>query len=160
VMDQRVEAPMAAEPAWYRSATWATWLCAVWGAVVASEVGRTGWQFAGLRRLLAGSCAAEPAVEIVVEQCAARLGLARLPAVRVVEAEGSPMVCGLRRATLVLPAALVGSPLSCGERLGEGFSESKSSSEREGMESSGIPPLAPPCEGGGFRAAYFATTLT
>ena len=106
-VEQRVEAPMAAEPAWYRSATWATCLCAVWVAVVAFEVGRTGWQFAGLRRLLAGSCAAEPSVEIVVEQCAARLGLARLPAVRVVKGAGSPMVCGLRRATLVLPAALV-----------------------------------------------------
>ena len=115
---------------------------------MAFEVARTGWQFRGLRRLLAGSCAAEPAVEIVVEQCAARLGLARLPAVRVVQGEGSPMVCGLRRATLVLPAALTGAPLPRGERLGEGFSGSKLGSEREGMESSGIPPLAPPFEGG------------
>ena len=46
-------------------------------------------------------------MEIVVEQCAARLGLKRLPTVRVVKGEGSPMVCGMRRATLVLPAALV-----------------------------------------------------
>ncbi len=107
VREQRVAAPMAAEPAWYRSATWSTWLCVLWVAVVAFEVGRTGWQFAGLRRLLAGSCAAEPTVEIVVEQCAAQLGLARLPTVRVVKGEGSPMVCGLRQATLVLPAALV-----------------------------------------------------
>jgi Zn-dependent protease with chaperone function len=95
------------EPAWHRSATWATWLLAAWLAGVAFEVGRTGWQFAGLRRLLAGSIAAEPSVEIVVEQCAARLGLLRLPAVRVVDGEGSPMVCGVWRATLVLPAALV-----------------------------------------------------
>jgi len=149
MMEQRVAAPLAAEPAWYRSATWVTWLCVVWVAVVAIEVLRTGWQFVGLRRLLTSSCMAEPAVEIVVEQCAARLALARLPAVRVVQGEGSPMVCGLWRATLVLPAALVGSPLPRGERLGEGFSEHQLGSEREGMESLGIPPLAPPFEGGG-----------
>ena len=88
VAGSRVAAPLVVEAAWHRSATWASWLCAAWLAGVAFEVVRTGRQFAGLRRLLAGSCAAEPAVEIVVEQCAARLGLVRLPAVRVVEGEG------------------------------------------------------------------------
>ncbi|MBA4107960.1 MAG: hypothetical protein C0485_19685 [Pirellula sp.] len=107
IAESPVAAPMAAEPAWHRLVTWASWLCAAWLAGMAFEVARTGWQFRGLRRLLAGSCAAEPAVEIVVEQCAARLGLKRLPTVWVVKGEGSPMVCGMRRTTLVLPAALV-----------------------------------------------------
>ena len=89
------------------SLTLAAWLLLLWATVILIALARIVWQFRSLRRLLATTAGAGEAERIVVEQCAARLGLKRLPTVRVAEGEGSPMVCGVRRTTLVLPAALV-----------------------------------------------------
>ncbi|WP_428307536.1 M56 family metallopeptidase [Lacipirellula sp.] len=87
--------------------TLATWLLLGWAVVVLVAVGRIGWQFRSLRRLLATTTAAGEVERIVVEQCAARLELAKLPSIRIIAGDGSPMVCGLLRPVLILPTALV-----------------------------------------------------
>ncbi|BBO30581.1 M56 family metallopeptidase [Lacipirellula parvula] len=90
-----------------RRLTLTTWLGSLWGAVVLISIARIAWQFRSLRRLLTTTTGAGEAERIVVEQCAARLGLARLPAIRIFVGDGSPMVCGLLRAVLLLPSELV-----------------------------------------------------
>jgi beta-lactamase regulating signal transducer with metallopeptidase domain len=83
------------------SFNFAMWLMLCWIAVILVAVARIGWQFRSLQRLLAKTTAAGEAEQIVVEQCAARLG------VRIVAGDGSPMVCGLLRPVLILPNELV-----------------------------------------------------
>ena len=89
-----------------RKLTLTAWLCILWGAVVLISIARIAWQFRSLRRLLTTTSAAGEAEQIVVEQCAARLALARLPSVRIIAGDGSPMVCGPLRPVLILPSEL------------------------------------------------------
>lgn len=90
-----------------RSVALAAWLMLAWAVVAALAIARIAWQLRALRRMLAAARPADPAVTLIVEQCAARLGLKRLPTVSIHEDAGSPMVCGLRRHAFVLPSALV-----------------------------------------------------
>lgn len=90
-----------------RSLTLAAWLLLCWATVVLVSAARIGWQFRSLRRLLATTAAGGEAEQIVVEQCAARLGLAKRPSVRIISSDGSPMVCGLFRPVLILPSELI-----------------------------------------------------
>ena len=96
-------------PVWHSLSrlTLAAWLCILWETVAFISTARIAWQFRSLRRLLATTTAGSEAEQIVVDQCAARLELARLPSVRIIAGDGSPMVCGLLRPVLILPAELV-----------------------------------------------------
>ncbi|GEM_PF-3815332 len=87
------------------------WLkrCVVWGWAVgtlAIVLGR-GWQLIALRRLVR---AAAPANDEIVHDCsktARRLGVARVPDVRVTREAVSPMVSAAGRGTIVLPEHLL-----------------------------------------------------
>ncbi len=85
--------------------TWQSWLAALWLAVVLAEVARTAWQFHRLRRMLAAAQPAPPEIAALVAECAHKLELKSPPATRLIDGEGSPLVCGLLRPTLLLPAA-------------------------------------------------------
>jgi beta-lactamase regulating signal transducer with metallopeptidase domain len=109
VREQPAGAPSILKPAhamaWHARATWQTWLLFLWGSVVAGEVGRTTWQYFRLRRLLAEARPVEGAIEALVKECARTIGLAPPPAVKQVNVDGSPLVCGPLRPVLLLPAA-------------------------------------------------------
>jgi beta-lactamase regulating signal transducer with metallopeptidase domain len=101
-------APVLAEPAstprWFQAATWQSWLFMLWAAVVGVEVGRIIWQFARLRGLLAKTRPVDHAIDSLVHDSARTLGLTTAPAARLMDADGSPLVCGLLRPVLLLPA--------------------------------------------------------
>jgi bla regulator protein blaR1 len=93
------------EPAWFEAITWQAWLFALWAAVVMFEVGRTMRQFIRLRRLLRHARPVDYAIEALVHDCARTLGLRNSPAVRLIDVDGSPLVCGPLRPVLLLPAS-------------------------------------------------------
>ena len=98
--------PSPATDAVLPAATWITWLLLVWLAVVLFEVVRTCVQYMRLRRLLNASRTAEPYVHKLVGQCARSIGLSQPPDIRHVSVDGSPMVCGVFKPVLLLPAKL------------------------------------------------------
>ncbi len=98
----RVPAPQA-------SLTWQTGLLALWLAVVAVELVRTAWQFVHLNNLLAGARPAEAHITKLVADCSRVLGLRAPPPTYVIDADGSPLVCGAWRPHLVLLASLAAS---------------------------------------------------
>src|SRR5262249_52083191 len=88
--------------------TWRSWLVLAWLGGIAWQVGCLLVQRGRLRRLLSGAtAAADPRLLAVVEQAAVQLGLARRPAVGLVEGVGAPFVYGLWRPVLVLPRGLM-----------------------------------------------------
>jgi beta-lactamase regulating signal transducer with metallopeptidase domain len=89
--------------------TWQAWLLSIWLVVVAAEVVRTLWQFRRLRRLLAGAKPVTPHIALAVAECARALRLRAVPSTVQVDADGSPLACGLLNPTLVFPAAMLGS---------------------------------------------------
>ena len=86
---------------------WQAWLFVAWTIVVGLQVLRLLAQYQKLNRLLAATSPAEGALLELVASAAKQLELPYLPAVRTTECDCSPLVCGLRRPTLVLPRALV-----------------------------------------------------
>jgi beta-lactamase regulating signal transducer with metallopeptidase domain len=96
-----VSAPLPPRP----TATWQAWLLILWLAVVIAEIARTAWQFRRLRMLLAAAQPAPPEVVALVAECARMLDLKVEPAVRQIDCDGSPLVCGPVRPVLVIPAA-------------------------------------------------------
>jgi bla regulator protein blaR1 len=89
---------------WFETATWHTWLFAIWTVVVLIEIGRTAWQYVRLRTLLAAARPVDRAIEALVDDCAQTLGLRASPAVQLMDVDGSPLVCGPLRPVLLLPA--------------------------------------------------------
>jgi beta-lactamase regulating signal transducer with metallopeptidase domain len=85
-------------------AAWSTWLLAAWTLVIFLEAARTARQYVGLKRLLARSRPVDSAVQAAVDRCALALKLSAPPIARESPDDGSPLVCGLRRPVLLLPA--------------------------------------------------------
>lgn len=77
-----------------------------WGVIVVVQLGLLFRQRARLGRLLARATLGNSALESLVADCAARLTLARIPRVLVVDQECSPFVCGVWRPVIVLPRSL------------------------------------------------------
>jgi beta-lactamase regulating signal transducer with metallopeptidase domain len=87
---------------------WPAWLLMAWGVVVLWQFARLLRQGRGLSRLLktAGPLADARLVDLL-ERAAQQLELRHRPEVVLVETDGSPFVCGVRRPVLVLPRSLL-----------------------------------------------------
>lgn len=104
IVDRAVVA--VAQPA-APSLTWQAWLLVAWAALVVLQVGQLIVQRLRLRRLLRGTRPAGEALIATVREVAERIGLARMPAVRLAPSDCSPFVYGIFRSALVLPHDLV-----------------------------------------------------
>lgn len=93
-----------------------TWLMVVWGAVVLIEVARTVRQYHGLKSVLSATRPADHDLASLVAECVRQVGLVHPPAVRVIDADGSPLVCGPFRPVLLLPASLLSTTEPCALR--------------------------------------------
>ena len=89
--------------------TWQSCLLILWLAVVAAEVARTAWQFRRLKHLLAAATPLDPQFTALIADCARKIGLRAAPPAQCIEGDGSPMVCGPWRPTLLLPASITAS---------------------------------------------------
>lgn len=78
-----------------------------WAAVVLIEIARTARQYHALKTALRATRPADASLAALVAECARQVGAARPPAVRVMDADGSPLVCGPFRPVLLLPASLL-----------------------------------------------------
>jgi beta-lactamase regulating signal transducer with metallopeptidase domain len=87
----------------FAAASWQSWLFMAWAAVIGIEVGRNIRQLTGLRQLLAKARPVDHAIDALVRDCARTLELPTAPAVRLMDVDGSPLVCGLLRPVLLLP---------------------------------------------------------
>ena len=85
------------------------WLLALWGVVVAAQCIRILWQHERLARLLRRATPVDESLAALVRETACRLGLRRAPQAVLTDTDCSPFVCGIRRATLVLPRRLTAS---------------------------------------------------
>jgi bla regulator protein blaR1 len=79
----------------------------VWAAVVLIEAARTARQYHGLKSVLSATRPADHDLATLVAECARQVGVAHPPAIRVIDADGSPLVCGPFRPVLLLPASLL-----------------------------------------------------
>jgi beta-lactamase regulating signal transducer with metallopeptidase domain len=86
--------------------TWQAWLLVAWAAVVLAQVGLLIAQRLRLRRFLAGTQVAGGELVDLVHGVARRIGLGRVPTVRLAAGECSPFVYGIVRSSLVLPGNL------------------------------------------------------
>ncbi|MGQ0633299.1 MAG: M56 family metallopeptidase [Planctomycetaceae bacterium] len=89
--------------------TFPAWLVVLWAAVVALQFARLLWQKAALARTLDDAHPADEPIQRIVRQAASALGLAQPPAALVTEGDGSPFVCGVARAKLVMPRCVLAS---------------------------------------------------
>ena len=103
----RPDAPHAIDPPVTRPAlTWQSWLLLLWLAGIGAEIARTAWQFRRLRALLAAAAPLDAQLTALVADCSRTIGLRAAPPARRIDADGSPMVCGPIRPTLLLPASI------------------------------------------------------
>lgn len=87
--------------------TWQAWLLVAWATVVLVQVGLLIGQRLRLHRFLRGTHVAGGELVDMVRGVAERIGLGRVPTVRLTSGECSPFVYGIVRTALVLPADLV-----------------------------------------------------
>lgn len=100
-------APRAAIGTRLSDLRWQSWLLAAWGAVVLAQFARLAVQWRRLARLLRRTEPPDARLSENVAQAAAKMGLTRVPAVRMTSADCSPFVCRALRPTLVLPRDLL-----------------------------------------------------
>jgi beta-lactamase regulating signal transducer with metallopeptidase domain len=86
-----------------------TWLMLGWAAVVLVQCGRTLKQYGQLNKLLKQGGMPDDLLIAIVADCARQVQLSRPPAVRVVDQNISPLVCGPVRPILLLPKSIFGS---------------------------------------------------
>lgn len=86
--------------------SWIAWLMLAWCAVVAMQAALFVVQWRRLHKFLAKASPAPAEVVALVADYAARIGLRPVPRVVVAHEECPPLVCGLRRPTLVVPPSL------------------------------------------------------
>lgn len=89
--------------------SWQAWLMLAWIAGVIWTAGRIIWQGISLGRRLRQTTVAEQALMQRVQDAASKLGLRRIPSVRVIDLDISPFVCGLWRPSLIVPRELLSS---------------------------------------------------
>lgn len=89
-------------------AGWRTWLAAIWGIGVVAGTTVLVQRVLRFRRLLAETIEADAGLTAEVGVIARHLGMARGPAIRILDAHVPPLVCaGWRRPLLLLPARLL-----------------------------------------------------
>lgn len=77
----------------------------IWAAGAGIALGLAWHRYRRMRRLVAAASPAPPEVMELAAGVAARLGMKRTPGVRISDAIDTPLVTGLMRAVIVLPAA-------------------------------------------------------
>lgn len=97
---------MTASSATLFSLTWGAWLMIGWSVAVLLQALLVCWQRARLQRVLRRSEPADAALESLVANCAAQLGLRRTPRVVLIDEQCSPFVCGVLRPVVVLPRSI------------------------------------------------------
>jgi len=99
-----VEQQNSATAAWDKLRGHAWLFLVLWLLVAIALGGRLAWGQWTIRRFTQElALCTDGAIYQRVRQVAARLGLQRMPRVRIANGGASPLVCGLRRPTLVLP---------------------------------------------------------
>ena len=88
------------------SFSWQAGLMGLWLAVIGLHLARLALQRIQLHRLLASGRPADADLLRLVARAGSELNLARVPAVRVTDADVSPFVCRIWRPILVLPTAI------------------------------------------------------
>lgn len=90
-----------------RAISWQSWLLAAWLMVVAAQFVVLARQGIHLRRLLEGASPAHEPLRVLIAELAGQLGLRRVPAAVVTDADCSFFACGVWRPLLVLPRRLL-----------------------------------------------------
>lgn len=86
--------------------TWLAWLMLIWTFGVLTLASRIIWQGVSLSRRLRKTAPGDADLVERVRAAGAKLGMTRIPEVRVIDLDVSPFVCGLWRSRLFVPNGL------------------------------------------------------